>query len=54
MLELVYRASGKNIGINIGHFSEKYRANIGKSSKIKEIIGGFYNCNLYNNNAKRL
>ena len=24
----------KNIGINIGHFWEKYRANIGKSSKI--------------------
>ena len=24
----------KNIGINIGHFSEKYRTNIGKSSKI--------------------
>ena len=24
----------KNIGINIGHFSKKYRANIGKSSKI--------------------
>ena len=24
----------KNIGINMGHFSEKYRANIGKSSKI--------------------